>query len=506
MQNVPVKDVFDIMLRSNELAYIKQGAIYNIMSEEEYRSLLGRKFSDMREVRIFRLQYAIPEQAFSLLDTLKSDIGRVLVEPDSGTALIMDTPENLDRVEDAIGMLDRENVVKTFELKYARAIDVEEQLKARLDAKKVGSVKADERSNLVIVQALPDRMEEIEKIIAVLDSKTREVLIDSKIIKARFIDGKDWQFKWEGLFKVGIEYGLTYFGSTPFAAVQAAGDAFRTRPQVLSDVGDTIGSFPFSGTSDDFDSSSPKTPGEEMHVGIVNRQRDFDLFLKWLRTVGNTQLLSNPKIAVINNQEARIHVGEREAYVTTTTTTGQTTTTVSEEVTFVDVGIQLAVTPTINDEGYIRLKLKPEISSVTSTLITPTGNEIPIIDTSTAETTVLVKDGSTIVIGGLRRDEKTETTSKTPFLGDLPIIGKLFKSSTEGNDVSELMIMITTYIIEGDRIVAGDADRRYAREAGKDYEDYGKFTRETDYSRPKESPERVIKPYRPYDEEEDEKP
>lgn len=499
VQNVQVKDVFDIMLRSNELAFLKQGGIYNIMSEDEYRSLVGRKFSDMREVKVFRLKYAIPDQAFTMLDTLKSDIGRVLVEPDSGTALIMDTKESLKRIEEALKMLDRRNVVKVFKLKYARAIDVEEQLKSRLDAKKVGTIKADERQNLVIVQALPGRMGEVEELIAYLDARTKQVMINTQIIKVRFINTDEWEFRWEGLFKIGIKYGMTYFGSTPFAAVQAAGDAWRSRPTVLDDVNGEVGSFPFSGTTSDLNSSAQVIPGQAMHLGIVNRQRDFDIFMKWLNTIGDTQLISNPRIAVINNQEARIHVGERAAYVTTTTTTGQTTTTVSEEVTFVDVGIQLAVTPTINDDGFIRMKIKPEISSVTDTLVTPSGNRIPIIDTSTAETTVIVKDGSTIIIGGLRRDEKSDTTTKMPFFGDIPIFGRFFRDNLKTKDRSELMILITPIIIDGDAFFIGDQGRSMTKESGKGYQDYQDFTVETDHTTPKKLPENAIKAYRAYD-------
>jgi len=93
VENVPVKDIFDIMLRSNELAYAKEGNIYNVMTEDEYKLLFGKRFSDGRKVKIFNIQYAIPDQVFTLFDTLKSEIGRVLIEPESGTALILDTPE-----------------------------------------------------------------------------------------------------------------------------------------------------------------------------------------------------------------------------------------------------------------------------------------------------------------------------------------------------------------------------------------------------------------------------
>src|SRR5205085_1907856 len=82
--------------------------------------------------------------------------------------------------------------------------------------------------------------------------------------------------------------------------------------------------------------------------------------------------------------------------------------TVAENVTFIDVGIQLNVTPTVNEDGFVSMKIKPEVSSVASTLTTPSGNKIPILETSLAETTVMVRDGVSILIGGLRRDEKTE--------------------------------------------------------------------------------------------------
>lgn len=503
VEDVLVEDIFDIVLRSNELAYRKQGDIYNIMTEEEYKSLVGKKFADIRQVKTFKLQYAMPDQAFTLLDTLKSSIGRVLVEPDSGTALIMDTPEKIKEIEDALATMEERNVVKVFNLKYAVAKDVEEQLKSRLDIKKVGSIKSDERLNLVIVQALPDRMQEVEKLIAALDKKTKQVLIDAKIIKVKLIDQADRGFEWEGLHNIGKQLGLTYLGTYPFSAVQATTDTWLSREKVANGSVDglnagSVGGYPFSGTSANYSASSAKTLGEEMHVGTVGSKRDLDVVFKFLNTLGNTQILSNPKLAVINNQEARIHVGERQAYVTTTTTTGQTTTTVSEEVTFVDIGIQLSVTPHINDDGYISMKIKPEISSVTSTLVTPSGNAIPIIDTSMAESTVLVKDGTTIVIGGLRREEKTNDSEETPFFSKIPLLGFLFKSGSKKTDRTELLIMLTPYVVGGDMLTTGDI-RDFGYEQGKEYIDYSLFTDETEIVTPIAPPEEKVKSYIQYE-------
>ncbi len=243
VQDVPVKDIFDIMLRSNGLAYTKEGDIYNVMTEDEYKALFGKKFADIRRVKVFRLKYAIPEQAFSLLDTLKSEVGRVLVEPDSGTALIMDTPEKIGEIEKALATLEERNLVQVFQLKYAKAKDVEEQLKTQLDAKKVGSIKADERSNQLIIQTLPERMQGIERLIAALDKKTKEVLIDTKIVKVKLSDELSSGIEWEGLFSLGQKVGTTYLGSYPFSVLQSATSGWKSRAAFLKEQGGSVGGF-----------------------------------------------------------------------------------------------------------------------------------------------------------------------------------------------------------------------------------------------------------------------
>lgn len=509
VQDVAVRDIFDIMLRSNGLAYAREGNIYNVMTGEEYRALFGKKFEDIREVRVFRLKYAIPEQAFSLMDSLKSDIGRVLVEPETGTAMVMDTPSNIREIQSALASLEEKNLVEVFTLKYAKAKDVEEQLKNQLDAKKVGSVKADERSNQVIIQALPDRMRDIEKLVEALDRKTKEVLIDTQIVKVKLSDQLDSGIEWEGLMKMGNQFGTSYVGSTPFSVLQSSTASWQSRKEFLDSLAGTtgIGAFPFSGNTASVNSSTKVSPGEKLHLGIISKKRDFDALLKFLQTLGKTQILSNPRLAVINNQEAKIHIGERQAYVTTTTTTGQTTSTVSEEVTFVDVGIQLAVTPTINDDGYVTMKVKPEISSVVSTLTTPSGNKIPIIDTSMAETTVMIKDGSTIVIGGLRKEEKTSSSEGVPILNKLPILGFLFSSRTSKTERTELLVMLTPHIVSGDALTTGD-ERGFGTKPGKEYKKYPSFIEQPEFKappelpekalEPREAPEQEIKPYRDY--------
>ena len=455
VEDVAVQDVFDVMLRSNDLAYDRTGEIYSVMTQDEYKALYGKPFADTRVVEMFRLKYAIPEQAFSLLDTIKSDIGRILVDTESGSVLAIDIPEKIREMRAAVDSFERSNEVRVFPLQYAKAKDVEEQLRTQLDNKKVGLIKADERANQVIVQTLAGRMEEIERLIKQLDAKTREVLIETTIIKIKLINENSRGVEWEGLFDTGRRKGLQYIGSTPFATVNPSTTAgeFSTRRETWYDQADqNVGSYPFSGTTSELSASVKETGLESLHVGMVSAQ-DFDFVFKLLESYGATRILANPKIMVTNNQESRIHVGEKQAYVTTTTTTGQVSNTVAEDVTFVDVGIQLSMTPEINEDGYVTMKVKAEISSVTSTLITPSENKIPIIDTSLAETTVMVKEGTTIVLGGLRRDEEVTTKEQTPFFSKIPFIGSMFKSGNKKVDRTELMILLTPHIITGDVLV-----------------------------------------------------
>ena len=463
LKDVPLQDVFDITLLTNDLAYEKMGNIFYIMTEKEYEARYGKKFSDMRQVKMFQLKYAIPEKAFDLLDTLKSSIGRILVDQQSGAVLLVDTKEKIDEMLTALATLEQRSEVSVFDLQYAVAQDVEDRLRAQLNDINVGTIWSDERNNQVVVQALPDRMGDVKNIIAALDKKSQEVLIDTKIIKVQLSDSVSTGFEWEGMFQQLFDSaGGGFVGSHALNPVERLNQTFIDDFTTIQpeDANPSAG--------------SKKVFGEEIVFGTTARNHSFEVLMKFLATLGETRLLSNPKIAVVNNQEANIHVGRQEAYITSTTTAGQTTTTTAEDVTFVNVGIQLSVTPTINEEGFITMKIKPEVSSVVDTLVTPSGNQIPIIDTSLAETTVMVKNDATIIIGGLRREEETSSAKRVPFFGDLPILGSIFRSQTKGTERSELIVLITPHIVDGTLITSGEIDDP-GKETTKSFKDYVPF-------------------------------
>jgi hypothetical protein len=173
------------------------------------------------------------------------------------------------------------------------------------------------------------------------------------------------------------------------------------------------------------------------------------LVLEALQRLTKAETLSNPRIMVSNNQEAKILVGDREAIVTTTTTVPSTGSTVSSPtIDFVDVGTKLFVTPNVKRDGNIQLKIKPEVS--TSRVVEFSGNRIPIVTSTEAETNVLVKSGSTLILGGLIDTKHSVTENKLPILGDLPFLGGAFRSTVTEKRKSELVLFLTPKIMMPD--------------------------------------------------------
>jgi TonB family protein len=155
----------------------------------------------------------------------------------------------------------------------------------------------------------------------------------------------------------------------------------------------------------------------------------------------------------LNNQEAKIHIGTRDAYITSTTSqSGSGTSVTSQSVNFVDWGIQLSVTPTISRDDFITMKIKPEVSDSTRTDIKSENQitQIPIITTSEAETTVMVKDGVTIIMGGLTKDKREKTVKKIPVIGDIPGLGFFFRSTSDNVTKTDLVILLTPHIVSGE--------------------------------------------------------
>jgi hypothetical protein len=200
------------------------------------------------------------------------------------------------------------------------------------------------------------------------------------------------------------------------------------------------------------------TEGAGIRIGTLagggnpEKEGDYSGLIEALREVGDVNTLSAPRIMALNNQESKILVGTKEAYITSSSSQAGESTVTSQSVNFVDTGIKLYVTPTVNKDGFVTMKIKPEISSATSTDIKSADQvtEVPIVSTSEAETTIMVKDGSTIIMAGLIKDVLNKNIEKIPLLGDIPLIGKVFGNNSDVKSKREIVILLTPHIVTGE--------------------------------------------------------
>ena len=419
LRNVKIQDALDIIVLSNQLAYNLKNDIIYVMTEQEYLSLYGKPFSDQKRIKTRILTYAKPSYVLTALQSIQSSLGKVIIDEETGSVIMIDTAEKLEQMDSLLDKLETKVETKAITLQYAVAKDLETQLKTKLDSKSVGSVTADERSNQIVITAYPGRMDDIVKLVKSLDVKTKAVLIDMRILQLTINPKYDSGINWERVF-TGSRNKLLQTLSFQ--------NAFPISSSISTD--DTIG-----------------TVGK-IAAGTLTTD-EFTFELKMLKQIEKTNTLASPRLMVLNRQEAKINIGDRIPYVITTTTGTGTNVSVSEDIKFIDVGLILVVTPVINDDGFITMKIRPEISSRTGTLTTPTDNAIPIVNTTYLESSIVVKDGVTVILGGLRRDELTENNKGNPFMMKIPVIGNAFRSRAETTRKTEIVIFITPKIVNG---------------------------------------------------------
>ena len=416
LKDVDVWDALELILAANSLAYEKRGNIINVMTDRDYELLYGERFHSKKQLKIIKLKHASAVDASKALSQIKTDLGRVVADEASNTIMIDDVPSRIAEMEQILSQIDILTQTKVFTLKYSKAEDILSKVTEML-TKNLGDASIDERTNKIVVKDTPVKLEEIASVLKEIDQKDLQVLIEAKILEVNLSDR----------FQMGIDWD--YF-VTKYVSFRRELSLDLSKSGVLK-VGTMTG-----GT----------TAGAE---------DEYSAFLELLSTIGDVNTLSAPKITAVNNQESKILIGTREPYATKSVVSSDEATTTAEEVTFVDVGVKLYVTPTINEEGFVTMKIRPEVSSTGTPYTTAEGNQIPVVSTTEAETTVLVKDGNSIIIAGLIKDKQDKTTKRIPFLSNIPVLGKMFQSIDDTKTKKEVVILLTPHVITGDKSLTG---------------------------------------------------
>ncbi|NIP16337.1 MAG: type IV pilus secretin PilQ [Pseudomonadales bacterium] len=287
-----------------------------------------------------------------------------------------------------------------------------------------GSVIVDERTNAIILTDTAEKLEEFRRVIAQLDVPVRQVLIEARIVTANTNFAEEIGIRWGGAaLKNNGPSKLKYGGSL----------------DTLTELQDTVNGGAFAPTHPNdliVDLGVTAANATSFGIGITGEDYLLDLELSALASDGHAEVVARPKVITADKSAATIESGVEIPYQEATSS-GATSTS------FKDAVLSLEVTPQITPDDRIIMELNVKQDTVGTVF-----NGVPSINTNEIETEVLVDNGQTVVLGGIFQTDRNVSTTKTPFLGDLPYVGRLFRKDVERDDKQELLIFITPRIIQ----------------------------------------------------------
>jgi type II secretory pathway component GspD/PulD (secretin) len=401
-------EALDAILNVNGYGYIERGNFIYVYGIEELQRI--EEATRARKTEVVKLNYisAVDLQAF--VEPMLSDIGSITISPDAGTFNI--PGDNPAGAESFAGI------------------------------------------GTVVVNDYEETVDAILAMIADIDTRPAQVLVEATILQTSLNEANAF----------GMDFSI--IDDLDFSEFVGSGGPLGVIPSLITGQGGTLVggtetpvAAPNDGRGGGATSTAGNTAGSAtFRAGVVSG--DIAVFLRLLDEVTDTTVLSTPKILTLNRQSARVLVGEKVGYLSTTSTETATTQTVE----FLDTGTQLYMRPFVSDDGFIRMELKPQVSTAEIRTVTDSGGAaVTIPDELTNElvTNVMVRDGQTVVLGGLFREATTATRRQVPFLGDIPILGIPFRGHDDSTERQEIVFLIKPTIVN-DQVLIDQADRALA--------------------------------------------
>jgi type IV pilus assembly protein PilQ len=328
-----------------------------------------------------------------------------------------------------------------LQVNYAKAQDmaalIKTQTNSLLSAR--GSVAVDERTNTLLLQDTSERLADVRRLVATLDIPVRQVLIEARIV----IVNNDFQRQ------LGARFGYTSYNKYGAGLISTTGTAAGTDTAISSGITNlaTTGNiYPVgvptgSAASNRYNVNLPVTsPAGSIALGVLHNNFIVDLELSAAQAETQANIIASPRVITANQKEATIEQGVEIPYQQSASS-GATT------IQFKKAVLSLKVTPQITPDNRIILDLDVKDDAVGTVVVTSGGVNVPSIDTREIATQVLVNDGQTVVLGGILTTTQREDDTKVPYLGDIPVLGHLFKTTSHKDDKDELMIFITPKIV-----------------------------------------------------------
>ena len=424
--------------------------------DEEVRTIL-RNVADL-----FDLNVVIPDTlqgrtSVKLRNITWRQVFEVALEP-LGFTYVED--RNIIRIK-SIEELTTEPVdTRVFVLNYATAEELQNSIAPLIDTAAGGRVQVDVRSNALVITERPSRMNQIQEIIEKLDKATDQVMIETKFIEVENTDQKNIGVNWSSLEGYGASAGpfqREWSRNRVSQDDSIRNDTSNNSSNSSSNNGFSLADGPIfasendvlSGNGTDFTRTMESLAGTSRLDTAVFSADEFRVVISALEQNNDTELVANPTVVTMSNQEATIDIVTEIPQVEFSIdeqTGEQRADGLAEPLVF---GTQVRVTPQVNDAGFINLLVIPSVSNQIGTQFTDIGPQ-PIISRRKAETNVVIKDGYTLAIGGLTQNEEVLGGTAVPILGSLPYIGRLFSSESNTMRQKNLIIFITAKTLNPD--------------------------------------------------------
>ncbi|AAZ26931.1 type II secretion system secretin GspD [Colwellia psychrerythraea] len=438
-----------------------------------------------QDVEIIKLKYASAGEMVRIIEAMNKPSGgkagqptflipKIVADDRSNSVIVSGEVKARERVARLVKRLDSElesnGNTRVYYLKYSKAEDLVKVLqgvsdsiasetttaktKTRSSKKRDVSIEAHESTNALVITAQPDMLRSLEAVIRQLDVRRAQVLVEAIIVEVFESDGVSLGVQWYN--EAG---GFTQFTNGPAsissvaAGVQAAEGEPATKVTTIDANGNPV------------ISENPSTDGDYsilaqvlgnvsgMMFGIA--KNDWGAIVSAVSSDTNSNILATPSITTLDNEEAYFIVGQ-EVPIITGSATGSNNANPFQTVDRQEVGIKLRVTPQVNEGNAVQLIIEQEVSSVSGT----TGVDISI-NKREIKTTVMADSGDTVILGGLIDEDVQESVQKVPILGDIPIIGHLFKSTSNSTRKRNLMVFLRATIVRDSALMTEISESKY---------------------------------------------
>ena len=439
-----------------------------------------------QDVQIIKLKYASAGEMVRIIEAMNKSsqgkagtptflIPKIVADDRTNSVIVSGEAQARERVARLVSRLDSElesnGNTRVYHLKYAKSEDmvkVLEGVSKSIESDSSGSKKtsknsksrnisidAHEDTNTLVITAQPDMLRSLEAVIRQLDIRRAQVLIEAIIVEVFEGDGVNLGVQW--YHESGAMTQFTN-GVAPITSIAAAAEAAQSTPgtkgtTVTTENGTTVN--PDQPDVDGDYSLAADVLGSVSGTlfGIV--KGDWGAVLQAVSSDTNSNILSTPSITTLDNEEAYFIVGQ-EVPIITGSATGSGNTNPFQTVERQEIGIKLKVTPQINEGSGVQLTIEQEVSSVSGA----TGVDISI-NKREIKTTVMADDGATVILGGLIDEDVQESVQKVPLLGDIPILGHLFKSTSNTKRKRNLMVFLRPTIVRNGQLMDDLSKEKY---------------------------------------------